>query len=120
MKINLDENISYRAVETLRLAGHDVVTVISQKMTSATDPILMEVCRKEGRALVTLDMEFANPLKFPPRKYHGIAVLRLPRRPKISDLFHGISILIMGLRDNAISGKLWIVEKGRIREHQPE
>jgi len=79
-----------------------------------------ENCLHEGRGLVTLDLDFSNPLLFPPRKYAGIAVLRLPRKPEVYDLLDGVRTLISGLRGGSLLGKLWIVQRGRLREHQPE
>jgi hypothetical protein len=35
---------------------------------------------EDGRAIVTLDLDFAKPLRFPPALHHGIAVLRGPVR----------------------------------------
>lgn len=42
-------------------------TVPIQALTSADDRQLIEACRCEGRALVTLDMDFANPFFIRPR-----------------------------------------------------
>jgi hypothetical protein len=80
----------------------------------------MKVCRNEHRALVTLDMDFGNPLIFRPEDYFGIAVLRLTARPSHSDLLDAICTLIGGLARETIKGRLWIVQRGRIRAYQPE
>lgn len=86
MKLKLDENLGARGVEVLSQAGHDVLTVAEQGLCSTTDRTLIEVCRTEGRCLVTLDLDFANPLVFRPSEYAGIAVLRLPAKPGSQDL----------------------------------
>ena len=67
MKLKLDENLGSRGAETLRDAGHEVSTVILQHLGSIPDPKLIELCRKERRDLVTLDLGFANPLRYPRR-----------------------------------------------------
>lgn len=66
MKLKLDENIGQRGVQLLHQAGHDVATVVEQGLKSAFDSDLIEVCRTEGRCLVTLDLDFSNPLRFNP------------------------------------------------------
>ena len=73
-----------------------------------------------GRCLVTLDQEFGNPLLFKPSEYPGIAVLRLPPRPTPDDLLDVVRTLISGLARRNVEGKLWIVQRGRLREYQPE
>ena len=118
MKFKLDENLGARGAEILAGAGHDVSTVREQALTGAEDADLIEVCRAEGRALVTLDMDFANPLVFVPGRYPGIAVLRLPARPSHGQLLGLVQTLAHALNAESIEGKLWIVEIGRIRVHQ--
>ena len=91
-----------------------------QKLEAVSDAELIELCRKEGRALVTLDLDFANPLEFRPADYPGIAVLRLPKRPTPDDYQQVVATLVKGLERNALAGKLWIVEPSRLRVYEPE
>lgn len=120
MKLKLDENLGIRGAEMLREAGHDVSTVFEQRLEGTPDRSLIEVCRRDGRCLVTLDLDFGNPLLFTPSAYFGIAVLRLPAGATPEDLHDGIRTLIGGLRRESIDGKLWIVQRGRIRQYQEE
>lgn len=119
MKLKLDENVgARRAVERLRTGGHDVVTVVDQDLQSVPDEQLAEVCHRERRALVTLDLGFANPLLFNPSDHSGIVVIRLPAKPSVKDLDVALSTLLVALAEREISGRLWVVEAGRLREHE--
>jgi predicted nuclease of predicted toxin-antitoxin system len=104
----------------LTAAGHDVSTVALQRMESEPDAAVMDACRREGRALVTLDLDFANPLDYRPSDYAGIAVLRLPKKASAEDLRQTVQTFARGLDLNPLAGKLWIVEKGRIRLYQQD
>jgi predicted nuclease of predicted toxin-antitoxin system len=117
MKLKLDENLGVRFAERLRLAGHDVATVVDQGLVSATDQRLIGICGAERRCLVTLDLDFANPLRFDPESHAGIAVLRLDRRPTHTALAFAIDTLVRALDRMDITGKLWVVGGARVRSY---
>lgn len=120
MKFKLDENLGNQAAELLRRANHDVATVPGEKLCSSSDFELLKICGAEGRCLVTLDLDFGNPLNFPPKKYAGIAVLRLPNKPALQDLLDAMRTLNAGIARKNIEGQLWVIQPGRIRVYQSE
>jgi len=120
VKLKLDENLGRRAATMLRTAGFDVATVPEEGLCSASDQQLLEICRQEGRCLVTLDLGFGNPLRFPPASYPGIAVLQLPPRLSHTHLEAVLGTLDAALQQRTVAGKLWIVQVGRLREYIEE
>jgi len=120
MKLKLDENLGKTAANVFQSAGYDTQTLRGQGLSKAADREVIAACQSEGRRLVTLDLDFGNPLLFDPANYAGIAVLRLAHRPSHSDLLDVCNTLIGGLKKRDIAGRLWIVQRGRIREYQRE
>ena len=95
-------------------------TVLSQGLAGSVDEDIVAVCQREQRGFVTLDRDFSNPLKFKPAGNAGIAVLRLPAKPSHGDLIIVCRTLLRALEQDAFAGKLWAVERGRIREYRPD
>jgi len=121
MTIKLDENLgTAAAVSILAAAGHDVTTVPQQGLCGSTDRGLFEVCRAEHRILVTLDLDFSNPLRFDPSHHEGVAVLRLPAKSSRTDLLAAVRTLATRLDRSHGRGWLWVVEPGLVREYRPE
>jgi predicted nuclease of predicted toxin-antitoxin system len=118
MRLKLDENLGRQVVQLLRRRGHDVQTLPEEHLCAAADEVVIQTCRTERRCLVTLDLDFGNPLLFAPRDYAGIVVLRLSRKPSPVDLLETVETLISALSREDPGGKLWIVQKGRIRVYQ--
>jgi len=119
MKLKLDENLGLRGQDLLSAAGHDVCSVPAQNLSSATDEQVAMRCRLEQRGIVTLDLDFANPLRFPPAEHHGIAVLRGPARMSEEVLHRLLATFTRALDDHPFEGALWIVEEGRVRIYEP-
>jgi len=120
MKFKLDENFGARTQHIFRSAGHDVHTVLEEKLQGCSDITLYDTCRVEQRCLVTLDLDFSDVTRFPPGKTGGIAVIRVPRNPSLELLEKLIRQFLKLLSQMSVERKLWIIEPGRIRIHQQD
>jgi predicted nuclease of predicted toxin-antitoxin system len=67
-------------------AGHEAATVGDQQIVGGNDLDLSEVSRSEGRARVTLDLDFADIRTYPPDEHPGLIVQRLARQDELQVL----------------------------------
>ncbi len=119
MKFKLDENFDRRLVPLIAEGGHDVETVLSEKLSGKTDEEIYDTCKREGRVLVTLDLDFSNPIRFPPEPTEGIIVVRPPRA--VLPLIRAVLVAALpSLKARSLRSLLLIVEPGRIREYDPK
>jgi len=119
VRLKLDENLGLRWVAQLRDAGHDVDTVHDEGLRGADDLNVLDAAVEAGRALVTLDLDFSNPLRFPPAVTAGIAVLRVSDRPGRDEIDAVVQRLTEGLAAGELGRHLWVVNVSRVRQYQP-
>ncbi len=98
---------------------HQVATVPRQSLSSASYPEVIDICRREGKCLVTCDRGFGNRLKYNPLDYPGIVIIPLPSRPNFAFWQEAIETLIQGLNAAEVIGKLWIIQRGSIQKYRP-
>ena len=113
MRFKVDENLPLEAAEALRQAGHDAATVLEQMYGGSPDAQLADLCQREGRILVTLDMDL-DIRAYPPAEFPGLIVLRLRQQDKP----HALEVLmrlIKLLGQEQLDRQLWIVDEKRVR-----
>ncbi len=118
MKFKLDENVDTRLIPLVQRGGHDVDTVRGEGLAGADDHAIYDACVREGRILVTLDLDFSNPIRFPPGPTEGIIIVR-PPRPILPQVEATLVSTLPELKKRSLRGKLWIIEPGRIRLYDP-
>ena len=118
MKLKLDENFDLRLVPLLAAEGHDVDTVVGEHLSGSDDDRVFAACQSAGRVLITLDLDFSNPFRFPPADTEGIIVVR-PSRPVLPAIRATLNSVLPRLKTQSLKGTLWIVEPGRIRVYDP-
>jgi predicted nuclease of predicted toxin-antitoxin system len=114
MRFKVDENPPRETCDVLVGGGHEATSVGQQGLGGAGDGTVYEVCQGEGRALFTLDTDFANVQAYDPKTSPGVIVLRLARQDKASVL-DAVARALPVLDREPLEGRLWIVEEERIR-----
>lgn len=114
MKFKIDQNLPAECASTLLAAGHDAITVYQQQLGGAPDEQVVAVCHAEGRILITSDLDLSDITHYPPADSPGYVVYRSRRQGKAA-MIDLTGQLIELLARHEISGRLWILEHGRLR-----
>lgn len=117
MKIKLDENVHGDVRDALAGWGHDTATVHEQGLAGRSDSDIALAVKSEQRCLVTFDLGFANPRRFPPAEYVGIVVLRLHAPTSRLQVRRLVSFFTT--QAESVVGKLWILDETRARDWTP-
>ena len=114
MRFKIDKHLPLEIKDLLAQHRHDPVTVTDEGMAGSIDPDVAQVCRKEARFLLTLDLDFSDIRAYPPEDYHGIVVFR-PAIQNITTLVRLTTRLLTLLEREPLVGHLWIVEDHQVR-----
>jgi len=114
MKFLSDECVYNTTTQLLRNWGHDVVTAQEADLAGKPDEDILAYAVKHKRVLITIDMDFSNIRRFPPKSYIGIIVLKI--RPRIAEKIY--KVLEQVLRDvdgERLSKSLVIIDQSKYR-----
>jgi predicted nuclease of predicted toxin-antitoxin system len=114
MRFKVDENLPAGVAELLTAEAHDAVTVVQQGMRGSQDAKLAQICQTENRVLVTLDIDFADIRRYPPRTMPGVIVLRLRSHDK-DNILRTMRRTLPLLGQEPLEQKLWIVDETQVR-----
>ncbi len=77
MKIKIDENLPWQIGALLKIRGHEVHAAGEEGLSGCTDEKLWATVQREGRFLVTQDLDFSDARRFAPGTHYGILLIRL-------------------------------------------
>jgi predicted nuclease of predicted toxin-antitoxin system len=98
MKAKIDENLPLQIATRLRELGHDVHTAEQENLSGCDDSELWAQAQREGRILITQDLDFSDSRRFTPGTHHGVVLVRLhsPSRlrlvERLEEVFQGEAI----------------------------
>ena len=114
MRFKLDENMPTEAAILLDGAGHDAMTVVEQGLGGAEDAAILDLCRREKRVLVTLDVGLGDIRTHPRADGPGCIVLRLARLDRYGVLA-AIQRILPLLQERSVTGNIWVIDERRVR-----
>jgi predicted nuclease of predicted toxin-antitoxin system len=119
VKFKIDENLPIEAATTPRDASFDAETIRDERLSGADDHVVAARVQREGRILVTLDLDFSNIRAYPPEQFAGIMVLRLKAQDKATVLAYTyMRRAVTVLQQRSPVGELWIIQHDRVRFRQ--
>ncbi len=113
-RFKLDENLPRDAEALLRKAGHDVDTVLNERLGGNPGPRVFDASQAEARVLVTFDLDFSDIRAYPPASHEGIWVLR-PHMQSIENTLALLRAALLVLETEPTHSRLWIIEPERVR-----
>jgi predicted nuclease of predicted toxin-antitoxin system len=119
MNIKVDENLPRTLCAALVGLGHDVHSVFEEQLTGHPDADIWNAAQREGRFLITQDLDFSDMRKFIPGCHHGILLIRL-NSPSRSNLIFRLQ-QILGIENvENWKGCFVVVTERKIRIRRPE
>lgn len=112
-KFLLDADMPRSSVAVISALGFDVKDVRDLGMRYAKDNEIIEYAHKNGRVVVTRDLDFGSVLQYP--NHPGAIILRLPSEytaKKINDVLRDF---LSSVERQILYGAIIIVEIGRYR-----
>ena len=114
MRLKLDENQPRALLAILREAGHEADTAADEGLAGKPDTEVAAHCKRERRALLTFDLDFADLRQYPPDQYAGLLVLRL-RSQAVQHVLSVIRRILPLLASEPIDGHLWLIDEEQVR-----
>jgi predicted nuclease of predicted toxin-antitoxin system len=118
MKLKLDENLSRPLKPILIGLGHDVLTAADEDLLSHPDADVAAGAAREGRILLSLDIEFADLRKYPPGSHPGIVLFRPASLGPLS-VHRFVERFVHSTDLSTFSGCVAVVEPHTVRVRQP-
>lgn len=118
MKIKLDENLPTRLAAVLEKAGHAVDSVPAEGLTGKPDAEIWAAVRREGRFLITQDLDFSDIREYRPGTHPGLLLVRL-REPGANALIERISAAMLEHDLQSLSRCFVVLTDHKLRVKRP-
>jgi predicted nuclease of predicted toxin-antitoxin system len=114
MSILVDQCVPRKFVRILKAWGYLVVTVTEHIPANSADTDVIQLAQQLDAVLLSIDLDFANVIDYPPDQYAGIVVLRYAI-PDEEYLINSLQKMLDELYREQLRQTLVIVEPKRYR-----
>jgi predicted nuclease of predicted toxin-antitoxin system len=120
MRFLIDANLPRAVIAVVRSLGHHAEFARDIGLGSATDEQIAKHALQYRAALLTPDLDFADIRRYPPDRYSGIVVLRLPDTAVAAEIAAALKRFLSEPGFIAsLAGRLAVVEGDRVRFRPP-
>lgn len=113
LKFLLDADMPRSSAEVIRALGLDVEDVRDLGMRYSADIDIIEYAQKDGRVVVTRDLDFGSVLQYP--THPGTIILRLPSEYTAREINDALREFLRSVKRQILKEAIVIVEIGRYR-----
>jgi predicted nuclease of predicted toxin-antitoxin system len=115
-----DHCISNYIIQTLQSTGHEVLPLRNLLPVRSRDPDVIAKAQDINAILLSLNGDFADLVRYPPKNYKGIIALQLHGHEEVLPHLMLRLLAYLGLQPEMehYHGKLLVVEVDRIRIRQ--
>jgi len=118
VKIKLDENLPASLAAELRQLGHETDSVLDESLGGQNDESVWRAAQREGRFLITQDLDFSDLRRFAPGNHAGLLLVRL-RSPSIPALKELLLRLFRDSRSEHWRGCFVVATDHKLRIKRP-
>ena len=120
MRFLIDASLPRAVIHVVQSMGHQVEFARDIGLASATDGQIAKHALQYRAALLTRDLDFADIRRYPPDRYSGIVVLRLPDTAVAEEIAAAVKRFLSEPGFIAsLAGRIAIVEGDRVRFRPP-
>ena len=115
MRFLLDEACAHAILPELRSLGHEVDHIADRQLRGSPDELVIALCKRESRILITPDLDFSDERVYPPGTHPGIILLRVWHQISPEVMAHEVAQRVSGLDEAKIAGNIVVLEPDSIR-----
>lgn len=115
MNFLVDADLPRSTARSLTRAGHVAVDVRDAQLGSATDREIFDHAQAEAAVLVTRDLDFTDPLRFPDQTHHGLLIVRIREVLPPSFVNEALVRTVSALEPEHFPNAMIVVEEMRFR-----
>ena len=111
----IDEDMPRSTGPALAARGYPVKDIRDFGLRGADDGTVFQFAQTHRAVLLTGDLGFSNPIRFPLGRHCGIVIARFPNELSTAEVNRHLLDQLTTVTDEEYSGHVIIVEVGRIR-----